>query len=471
MNDDWIEYQELRDRILERRASDSEVQRFEELVIVSDEMKRDYVEHVHQEAALVWEDGSIDSGVVQDLVRDDSRSSKNYWWRVALAATVLLTLGSAWTLTQHDPTVATLSSTDNCQWGDSTLPTNPGQRLPPGRMRLSQGIAKLRFPYVDVTLEGPVDFEIIGEAECFVHAGRVHSSVQPGGEGFVIETPSARFIDRGTEFGVNVLPSGISDLRVFEGQVDAQHTKTGTLLEAKTDASLRLSLTGIERLDDVVEPAFDKAADPSVEPLKSVQISTAVGNGADAYLSPDVLPAASCMTTALLVKRPPIDRDAVSALPWRRKAFLSFDLSLLDKTKLRTAKLQLCGVPTDIGYAALIPDATFSIYGVSDESEENWTEETISWISSPAQLDGQLDLDPQKVVLLGKFVVPQSRPTGLFTLEGTALVEFLRGDTNGRTTLVIIPETSGTGACYVHGFASKRHPDLPPPTLRLGVQK
>ncbi|MGI9474835.1 MAG: hypothetical protein ACR2NZ_25110 [Rubripirellula sp.] len=72
--------------------------------------------------------------------------------------------------------------------------------------------------------------------------------------------------------------------------------------------------------------------------------------------------------------------------------------------------------------------------------------------------------------MIGTFVVEQSNPTGRFRVGGEELIEFLKSDTNGVVTLVIVAETVGDGPAYVHGFASKRHPELPAPSLRLRVE-
>ena len=49
-------------------------------------------------------------------------------------------------------------------------------------------------------------------------------------------------------------------------------------------------------------------------------------------------------------------------------------------------------------------------------------------------------------------------------------MDFLNRDTNGLATFILVRETKGSGRTdLVHGFANKRHPSLPPPTLKLTV--
>ena len=74
------------------------------------------------------------------------------------------------------------------------------------------------------------------------------------------------------------------------------------------------------------------------------------------------------------------------------------------------------------------------------------------------------------VVRLGSFVMEQGVTTGVRTVGGTALVDFLNRDTNGRVTFILVRDTPGSGRSdLVHGFATKRHPYLPPPTLKVTV--
>ena len=77
---------------------------------------------------------------------------------------------------------------------------------------------------------------------------------------------------------------------------------------------------------------------------------------------------------------------------------------------------------------------------------------------------------PAKAVRLGSFVVEQGVTTGVRTVGGPALVDFLNRDTNGRATFIVVRDTPGSGRhCLVHGFANKYHPNLPPPTLKATV--
>ncbi len=162
------------------------------------------------------------------------------------------------------------------------MSTMPGARLSHGRLVLVFGIARLEFPLVDVTLEGPADVELVSEDCCRVRSGRNFAEVHAGGEGFVVATPTATLTDRGTLFGVNVSPAGASDIKVIQGLVDARHLATGKVVSVTTNSALRLSAANVETLGEQSEfRRTELEPRPVDESLRSIQISIAVGNGRD----------------------------------------------------------------------------------------------------------------------------------------------------------------------------------------------
>ena len=153
---------------------------------------------------------------------------------------------------------------------------------------------------------------------------------------------------------------------------------------------------------------------------------------------------------------------------YQRKAYLGFDLTSLKGQKIAEAQLKLAFEPTNMGYASRVPDASFAVYGVIDDSLDGCNEETIRWDNAPGNGAGGGEVDPDKVVLLGHFTVEQSIQRGIRTVSDTALVDFLNRDTNGMATILVVRETVyGGHTSLVHGFANRHHPSAPPPTLKL----
>ena len=69
-------------------------------------------------------------------------------------------------------------------------------------------------------------------------------------------------------------------------------------------------------------------------------------------------------------------------------------------------------------------------------------------------------------------MVAQGVQRGRFGIAGDALAGFLRQNAGGSVTLIVVRETEETGAAsLIHGMASRRHPDLPGPTLAIRVSQ
>jgi hypothetical protein len=363
--------------------------------------------------------------------------------------------------------VATLTETKACRWSGGSLPTEVGAELRPGRLRLAEGLARVRFASgAEVTLEGPADLELLTAMRCVLHDGRLVAKVPPRASGFVVETPSSVLTDFGTEFGVSVRDGQSADVSVFTGRVDATHRATGRTEAMHSGVRLRFSPDGVIPFRPGVEDPDDGASDRPPAGTRRVQLSTALGRGRDAFVMPqDPIPDDRRSDTLLLVKNT-VPRD----LHWVRKVYVGHDLAVLAGQTILDAELTLTFAPTGMGFAARVPDATFAVYGLTDESLDDWDERSLRWETAPANRPGGTALDPGKVVKLGTFVLPQGEQSGTRSVGGPALVEFLKRDTNKLVTFILVRETPGTGGGdLVHGVASRRHPSLPPPTLRLTV--
>ena len=134
------------------------------------------------------------------------------------------------------------------------------------------------------------------------------------------------------------------------------------------------------------------------------------------------------------------------------------------------AELVLSIEPSGLGYASMVPDATFRLYGLKDETvDATWDGASLRWEDAPANvLDDGIALDPEKVVPLGEFVVEQGVSSGQRIVKREAVAEFLRSDTNGIASFVLVRLTDETDRHgLVHAFASREHPVAMPPTLRL----
>jgi hypothetical protein len=364
---------------------------------------------------------------------------------------------------QVPPLVARLSGTVGCKWGSGSLPTETGARLPAGRLRLVEGLARITFADgADVTLEGPADFELISPSRCILRRGRLVAKVPDEAIGFTVDTATAVIKDLGTEFGVNAREGLSADVHVFDGLVNVRHRGTGRVEHMRTGESFRFAPEDVSAFDALAEPPATEWPNRWVESgaARLIQISTAMGRGTDAYVQPPA-PPKDVPKAVLLVKSTPNPA-------YNRKAYIGLDLTPVSGLQIIEAQFSLVLAPTGMGFASEVPDATFAVYGLTDELLDDWVGRTILWESAPANRPGGAALDPAKVVLIGRFEVAQGVLSGTREISGPALVDFLNRDTNGLATLILVRETIGSGReDLVHGFAGRYHPNLLPPTLKL----
>ncbi|MEW6303923.1 MAG: DNRLRE domain-containing protein [Verrucomicrobiota bacterium] len=477
---------ELCEQVLEGTLTPEGKERLEQLVRDNADARRAYVQYLQVHAGLHWSVGAQAEFSVAELEKmagnnvvplpttaTRERNSGIGWRIAALAASLVLTIGLIW-LTQRGATpgasaaaeFARLAETKNCQWGPSGLPTEEGSRLGAGRLRLAEGLAVIVFDSgARVTLEAPAELELVSMQRCVLHQGMLVAKVPPAAIGFTVETATARLIDYGTEFGVSAGPAGETQVQVIEGIVDVQHIKSGAKERLTAGKNSRVSAT----LFAVSEPpAFEPQRANLRRPAEiapgTVTITTASGRGKDAYVQtePSDMHGSDVL---LLVKNAKSDS-------YRRKAYLGFDLASLDTRRLREASLVLRMEPSGYGYASLTPVSTFTVYGLTDQSLDNWPEAGITWDNAPANLPGGAEVDLTKAVPVGSFEVPEGLSSGEFTVSGPALADFLRQDVNGLATFILVRETRETRPySLVHGFISKRHPSGTPPTLRLVMER
>ena len=109
------------------------------------------------------------------------------------------------------------------KWGEDGIELKKGTRLSEGTIRLESGLAKLRFSSgARVTLEGPAEFEIIDDDLTRLISGRLSAKIPKSAIGFKVDTPTARVLDLGTAFGVDVDEDGATEVAVFEGEVEVE---------------------------------------------------------------------------------------------------------------------------------------------------------------------------------------------------------------------------------------------------------
>ncbi|MDE0739925.1 MAG: FecR domain-containing protein [Planctomycetota bacterium] len=119
--------------------------------------------------------------------------------------------------------IARLVQVVKAKWGEENPGLKKGSRLSAGKIRIESGLAKLRFSSgAKVTLEGPAEYEIISNDLTRLVSGRLSAKIPKSAIGFKVDTPTARVLDLGTAFGVDVDDNGATEVAVFEGEVEVE---------------------------------------------------------------------------------------------------------------------------------------------------------------------------------------------------------------------------------------------------------
>ena len=94
---------------------------------------------------------------------------------------------------------------------------------------LSTGLVELAFPLgATAIVEAPAVFRVCGPDCLAIDAGHCSVHAPDGAEGFRVETPATRVIDRGTRFSVSVGEMSVTEVQVIEGAADVVTTNEPT---------------------------------------------------------------------------------------------------------------------------------------------------------------------------------------------------------------------------------------------------
>lgn len=86
---------------------------------------------------------------------------------------------------------------------------------------LMSGLIEVLFPAgATAILEGPAVFHVLSDESLALDVGRCSVHAPEGAEGFHIETPMTRVVDRGTRFSVSVGETSATEVQVIEGAAD-----------------------------------------------------------------------------------------------------------------------------------------------------------------------------------------------------------------------------------------------------------
>jgi len=461
-------FNEQIDRSLEGQLSQSEWDALQKAIIADADLRQIYVERRWMHAQLLAESDRLPSLLEVGGGSARVKPGRPFLWLNAAALVALLGLVAVYLLKPPatEPTVATIIEANGCRWEGSDLPTREGAKLGIGTLALAEGMATIQFESgATVTMEAPTTLEVESAMHCQLIEGSVVADVPETAHGFTIDTEKMKVVDLGTRFGLTTNSLGGAHVFVFDGEVkvlrdqqtdeEAQHLLTGK--------SLHLGNSATQPGQEVERAAQQTAPRPG----NWMAISTAIGRGRDSYLRLGDAHGPAGGQQLVMVKDTDLEPTNV------RRGLLTFDLAagLSESAAIADAILTLKIENSGLGFAALVPDSKFSVYGVLDAAIDDWREDKLTWSNAADHLTAE-NLDPARYVHLAEFEIKKGSSHGLVEVSSDSLVKFLNEQTGGTVSVVLVRETGELDSQgLVHAFASKEHPTSPAPTLWIKTNR
>ena len=451
----------LAEKAIDDCLNDEETNELQELVTASEEAALFYTEYMQQHAMLALDAEHIP--VSNNLYVNEPKPFA-WSWIVAVAALIAV----AFLLMKKDTAVfkpvetyAVIESTDYANWGDSTLPTSSGSELSAGKLKINEGLATLQFKSgAKVIIEGPATFEIIDSMTTKLHEGIVVSDIPESAHGFTILTPTSKVVDHGTRFLTQVKNNGENTiLDVLEGEVELIKDDESKMF--KTGEIARSTNAGIEHYEELRDELFVKESGLKAISENEIKITTAFGEGKDGTAHNIDPPNFHYNPGDIMIK--------YTSSKFLRKGFAGFDLKLLETERIKSVELNFNMVHSGYGSVALSDNNSFSIYGIVDDSLDNWPQGHIPLQESPAYKEGITEIDLGKAIKLGEFKMPRGKITGLINFKSEKLLELIKSDKNKLISLAFICDTPAESS-LIYSIAGKYHPTAQPPALHIVLE-
>jgi hypothetical protein len=140
------------------------------------------------------------------------------------ATTYFISSRNSGTISPEPLFAAQLTATKDCRWAMTTDAPKDMEALQTGRrLNLEKGLAEITYSnQAKVVIEGPASYTVESQMSGLLSLGKLFAQADAAqSRQFTILTPNAKFVDMGTEFGVEIDAKGRSSLAVFSGKVNA----------------------------------------------------------------------------------------------------------------------------------------------------------------------------------------------------------------------------------------------------------
>lgn len=190
-------------------------------------------------------------------IRKSTPSKLSIFAAILSTAAMLFLAIYAFVVPAEPPIVASLGYTVDAEWRQSISDKVVGDQLRFGKYYLEKGFIQILFGNgAKVVIEGPADFTLNSTSSMELNSGKVVANVNRDAAGFNIQTPAAKVLDLGTEFGIEVNLAGDSDIHVFDGEVVLYPQNTTKKIPLERGKAKNISTLGKQKDIELDRYAF-----------------------------------------------------------------------------------------------------------------------------------------------------------------------------------------------------------------------
>ena len=178
-----------------------------------------YVRYMNLDVALETVAGAAEMIQERERIASSHPKRRSVWsqWLplTAAAAAIVLAMTAFW-WSQRGVEVEILQASGTSS-GDWVV----GSKVRLDHLTMVRGSLQMRLPSgVLLDVVAPVEMQLVNAMHVRVSLGQVTADVGDDGKGFIVDTAQAQVVDLGTKFGVDVAQTGLTDVVVFQGEVE-----------------------------------------------------------------------------------------------------------------------------------------------------------------------------------------------------------------------------------------------------------
>ncbi|MBI1375079.1 MAG: hypothetical protein GC159_20360 [Phycisphaera sp.] len=267
---DHPELIELLTRLVDGEFSDGDAQRLEGILQDRPDLRAYYIEYINTwamlDAELAPKPVALTPPTAIEMTDEASPAHESHatprrtfsvWSRrVAIAAALLIVASIGITLlVRHSarqvdaPSVdvatpnrpaAMLAYAEDARWAPDAAPEETGE-FQSNDLHLRSGSAQIMTGSgAVVTLQGETDYHVTDEMHGRLDRGRVTVYVPPRAHGFTVDAGSARIVDLGTEFAVELDANGDTQVHVMRGHVEVRTPNASRPVTLEAQQAIRV---------------------------------------------------------------------------------------------------------------------------------------------------------------------------------------------------------------------------------------